>query len=141
MPVIHLTTRIHEIRKIRIRQLRRRQKLDRYESGLAIFRGKVIGEEEIRARMVRIFHWILQTTSAEPRMRHAPPRWCDARDLIHDLPRSLEWCGQPDAVGELDENLQITARIARRIDRLVHELNATLGVHHRSRLLRERSAR
>src|SRR5438128_628429 len=62
-------------------------------------------------------------------------------DLNHYVFRRTVCGSQPESVGQLDQDLEVAPCLARRLHRLVAELDAPLGVHERPGLLGEARAR
>jgi len=137
VPVIELAAGIHDERILVVRQLDGIGVLDRHERGAAVRRRERLVEEERGARMVLGRNGILQPGAFEPLVGDARPAGSDSRDLAHHVFGAAERRRQPQPVAEVHQDLEIAAGLAGGVDRLVTQLNASLGVDERTGLFGE----
>ena len=140
VPVVQLAARVHHERVRGIRELDGRSVLDGHEARFAVRRGKPLVEQESRARMVGGRHGILQARALQTLVGHARPARGYAHDLAHHILRRRMGRLEAQPVRQLDQDLQVVARVARRARRLPGELDAPLGVHEGAGLLGEARA-
>ena len=140
VPVIQLPPRVHHERIRLVGELDGRRVLDGNERALPICgREPVVEEKRGSAGVVRR-HRVLQSRPFEPLVGHAPPRWSHPRDFSHHRFSRLEASREPQAVRQVDQDLEVAPRLPRGGRRLAGELNATLGVHERAGLFGETRA-
>ena len=83
---------------------------------------------------------ILQARALESLVGHARPARRHLRDLLHDGLGAVERRRQSQPVREIHQDLEIGPGLAGRIDRLVRQLDAALGVDECALLFREARA-